>query len=51
VPNGIGPLQDHVADDRPAHIVGEVVEGFVEPVLGERAADGARVECHGPTVA
>jgi hypothetical protein len=40
-----------VPDDRPAHILGEVAECLIEPMLGERTADGAGIECHEPTVA
>ncbi len=51
LPDGVGTFEHHVSDDRPAHILGEVPERLVEPVLGERAADGGRIECHEPTVA
>jgi hypothetical protein len=51
LPDGIGAFEHHVSHDRPAHILREVAERLVESVLGERAADGAGIECHQPTVA
>jgi len=37
----IGALQDHVTHDRPAHVLGKVWQRLVEPMLGERTANGA----------
>jgi hypothetical protein len=51
LPDRVGAIEHHVSDDRPAHILGEVAECLVEPMLGERAANGAGIECHAPTVA
>ena len=42
LPDSIGPLQDHVAHNRPADILGEIAERLVEPMLGERTGDSAR---------
>ena len=50
LPDRIGAFKHHVSDDRPAHVLGEVTQCLVEPMLGERAA-GAGIECHEPTVA
>lgn len=47
----VGALEDHVTDDGPAHIFGEVWQRLIKPVLGERAADDTGIECHVPTVA
>ena len=49
--SSVGAFEHHVPHDRPAHILGEVAECLIEPMLGERAANSAGIECHLPTVA